>query len=348
MIKRVCIDKAISRYDVNTNITRECPEKKFKNIRNPLLDFFRLPAAMFVVFLHCKFPGTLGIYVQGLARFAVPFFFLISGYFMFNCRRDLYRVKKLTINQLRMCILMELLSMLSQSSLGIETLYKKFISFGALKRLCLGIYGTYGAGWFLYSLLICHVFAYAYFRFIADKHKMLERWVSILAYILLCTHLILNMTVMRSIESDMLVSNFWLMGFPIYYLGFKLHLIIEKNDVANIKMIGIVLLIIGIVETIFASTFLCSDLYIGSVLVAIGLLFYALAHTSNAFPGWFNSLGGVCKNLSFLIYILHLHVWRLLETSWRFSRMNYLKPIAVVAITVAFSALFVVGINKGE
>lgn len=58
--------------------------------------------------------------------------------------------------------------------------------------------------------------------------------------------------------------------------------------------------------------------------------------------------GGVCKNLSFLIYILHLHVWRLLETSWRFSRMNYLKPIAVVAITVAFSALFVVGINKGE
>lgn len=57
-------------------------------------------------------------------------------------------------------------------------------------------------------------------------------------------------------------------------------------------------------------------------------------------------LGG--KHLSFLIYILHLHVWRLLETSSRFSRMNCLKSIDVVAITVAFAILFAVGINKGK
>ena len=39
---------------------------------------------MFVVFMHCEFPGITGIAVQAISRFCVPFFFMVSGYFCFQ------------------------------------------------------------------------------------------------------------------------------------------------------------------------------------------------------------------------------------------------------------------------
>lgn len=39
---------------------------------------------MFVVFMHCEFPGLTGVAVQAISRFCVPFFFMVSGYFCFR------------------------------------------------------------------------------------------------------------------------------------------------------------------------------------------------------------------------------------------------------------------------
>lgn len=50
---------------------------------NYCLDFFKGVACVFVVFMHCEFPGKLGILVQSVSRFCVPFFFMVSGYFYF-------------------------------------------------------------------------------------------------------------------------------------------------------------------------------------------------------------------------------------------------------------------------
>lgn len=52
--------------------------------RNHALDFVKGVACIAVVFMHCEFPGRLGTLVQCLVRFAVPFFFMVSGYFCFR------------------------------------------------------------------------------------------------------------------------------------------------------------------------------------------------------------------------------------------------------------------------
>lgn len=52
--------------------------------RNQAIEWCRLIASVFVVFVHCAFPGKLGEITEGLARFAVPFFFAISGYFCYG------------------------------------------------------------------------------------------------------------------------------------------------------------------------------------------------------------------------------------------------------------------------
>ena len=51
---------------------------------NYCLDFIKGLACIFVVLMHCEFPGVTGVAVQAISRFCVPFFFMVSGYFCFR------------------------------------------------------------------------------------------------------------------------------------------------------------------------------------------------------------------------------------------------------------------------
>jgi surface polysaccharide O-acyltransferase-like enzyme len=53
-------------------------------MKNNTLNFIKTIACAMVVFIHIKFPYEYGYYVNTLARFGVPFFFMISGYFSFK------------------------------------------------------------------------------------------------------------------------------------------------------------------------------------------------------------------------------------------------------------------------
>ena len=56
-------------------------------MRNKSLDAVKAIAACLVVCIHVSFPGQAGQLVKVLARCAVPFFFMVSGYFCYyqNC-----------------------------------------------------------------------------------------------------------------------------------------------------------------------------------------------------------------------------------------------------------------------
>ena len=56
--------------------------------RNETLECCRILAAVFVVFLHVPFPGLMGRTVNCLARFAVPLFFAISGWFSYGAKPE--------------------------------------------------------------------------------------------------------------------------------------------------------------------------------------------------------------------------------------------------------------------
>lgn len=51
---------------------------------NYCLDFIKGIACICVVFMHCEFPGIMGIAVQAISRFCVPLFFMVSGYFCYQ------------------------------------------------------------------------------------------------------------------------------------------------------------------------------------------------------------------------------------------------------------------------
>ena len=55
-----------------------------KQRNNQLIEACRFLACVMVMFTHVSFPSPYGGYVGALARFAVPFFLMISGYFTYG------------------------------------------------------------------------------------------------------------------------------------------------------------------------------------------------------------------------------------------------------------------------
>ncbi|MBQ3795001.1 MAG: acyltransferase family protein [Butyrivibrio sp.] len=51
---------------------------------NYFLYAVRCIAALFVIVIHTRFPGKAGEILDALARFAVPFFFALSGRFLLD------------------------------------------------------------------------------------------------------------------------------------------------------------------------------------------------------------------------------------------------------------------------
>lgn len=58
-----------------------------------LLCIVEAMAAFLVVFIHAPIPGVIGDCVCGVARISVPLFFIISGFFLFNGRRNIIEYK---------------------------------------------------------------------------------------------------------------------------------------------------------------------------------------------------------------------------------------------------------------
>lgn len=52
--------------------------------RNSMLDLLRFISCLFVVLIHCPLPGLLGTAIITFGRYAVPFFLMISGWYLFS------------------------------------------------------------------------------------------------------------------------------------------------------------------------------------------------------------------------------------------------------------------------
>ena len=70
-------------------------EKKIYKKTNNSIDFFKAIACIGVVLIHCRFPGVVGILIRTIARFAVPFFTMISGFYLISSDTEIVDTTRL-------------------------------------------------------------------------------------------------------------------------------------------------------------------------------------------------------------------------------------------------------------
>ena len=311
-----------------------------KNI-NYSLNVAKCLAIFAVICIHCtlfKF-GRKGLVIDALSRFAVPLFFVISGYFSFypNLERSLdkyktraYRLVKLLISSMILYFIVYVFVIRYHSFY--DSLFS--ITLGHIFDVIIFNAYTYGPHlWFIGSLLYCYIFYYIIGRFKFDYRKLY-----VLVPILLVSCLMLGEFAAFMGFKHIPITyyrNFLFMALPFFILGYFMHdkqenLIGIFSD-RNLILIMILSCLLVIIEVLTIGKL---DLYVGSIIFAVALVLWCIKNPDKLN---FKVAGFIGGTLYTSIYVLHLLVIRMLKMYG--IKYGYFNPIIVFVVTSVISFL---------
>lgn len=325
-------------------------------MRNQVLDRQKFIAEIMVVFIHIRFPGYFGKIMQVIPRYAVPFFFMITGYFCFSTNRE--KLEKKLHKRIAWMAEVILVSCTAFFIWKVFWLYfngqsvtawlQSFSLREAILIVCLN-YTSFIMGhlWYLFALLYIYIFMLFVNRY------QLYRTVHKLLPVFFAIQFILNEGVaLFGIDTPLsLVSNFFVMGVPNFFFGNY----ICANEEKILKRVPgkrvLVLTALGGEVLAFASwriigQFIGHEIscaYVGTTVTAISIFLYAVKYGKDAKESVIAGWGA--KYLLF-VYIMHPMVGKTMEGLTRYflgtriTLWSYLLPVATCVVTLAFGVVF--------
>lgn len=282
--------------------------------QNYYLNFWKGIACFGVVFFHIRFPlYTLDGIVQSMFRFAIPLFFMISGYFCYGEDRE-YVEKKLPAKAKRIfwinlggCFLYFIIQLsiaLFGNSHGsiedlIGRLHMMFNKEAMVNWLVFNEDPFIHIMWFTSALLYCYIL------FWIINHFDLYRLFYGLIPVLLGIHLVIgNGLALFGIEiTKCYYRNFLLFGLPFFMLGNWMHKhhsdIVEKFSTEKCKRMLWAGLILGVAEWFLIGR---HEVYIGSILVVMSAFTLSIHEPEKKENSFIAKVG---EKYSLFIYIVH-------------------------------------------
>ena len=323
--------------------------------KNECLNFFKGIACIFVVSLHVRFPiEAVDGPVQCIARFAVPLFFMISGFYCCYNSESVYlkKLPKKIEHIAKICFISFIFWILMQYAVcflgagehSIAELTGNIFNINSLVRLVLlNDDPVISILWFLLALFYCYLIYY-----VGAKKRCLNMFPKLIIPLLL-VHLMLgnigNGILRWSIDVE-LYRNVWLMGFPIFTIGHTIKanqdLILEKVS-SNSAMI---LMLFGTMLSLWEWYIVGGrqQMYIGSIIMAVGSIIYSIWHSERKVISCIAYIGA---KLSLYVYVLHISVGIAIEKFAKIIKVNdvfgyqCLKPTIVIISTIIISILLV-------
>ena len=316
---------------------------------NYCLDFIKGFACMFVVFMHCEFPGITGVAVQAISRFCVPFFFMVSGYFCFKpvivgeknnggngliIKRKVIHIGKITLYASLFYLTFVLLQHLVFHNQSFAITWKNIFNW-VVFNVPKVVAGQY---WFLFALL------YAYVFYGILEHFNLRKLSYILALVMFVVYIVLaqGMHLSGILIPNRIYRNWLIEAFPYFMVGHWIH---ENQDRINISNKTLIIIIV-------ISTLLCwlerylmgRDFGVNIVTIpqVFALFVYGVKNPTRH-EGVIQRLGRDC---SMLVYIFHPAVWHSLDGLYKLGGISdnifmlYLKPILVLVLSILLALIF--------
>lgn len=309
---------------------------------NYCLDYIKGIACIFVVFLHCEFPGTMGVVVQAFSRYCVPLFFMVSGYYYLSDKtlelserkRKAWHIGKITAWTTLFYISFGLIRSLLEHTVWVDFSLYNIIAFLGFNQM----FFVVSQLWFLYALLYVYI---ALIFLNQDWYRRNSRWIAIICitlYVLLAQGLHIG-----GIYVPNFVYKNWLIeGFGFFSLGFVLHQYQGRLRIGD----GILLIMIVVtsVLSIVERYLLGRDFGVNIITIpqVFALFVYGVKNPTRH-EGVIQKLGRDC---SMMVYILHPAVWHTFEGIYSKVGLSdnnvalYLMPILVLGFSIIFSLLF--------
>ena len=324
---------------------------------NKLIYAARFIACLFVITIHARIPGIIGTFVLSVSRFAVPFFFAVSGRFLLynhgnapvtdvseirkKTKRALVRLLKITGIVYLVHLAFSFCFHMAKGYSVHEYLASKFNLFEACNFLLFNsgrfVYdGSYVFDhmWFLFALIYVYVLIYIFAPVLRKWYKAL---IAILLALLFFGELLQTYYPVKlfgiGISTWYVMRNWLFVGIPFVLIGILFNDLVYKHEkISTLKIQAIVMIVFGVVLS-FAESQLISEkeVYLGSIIIVLGILILSECVSYNG-----NVLYWLGKRASSNIYYFHVLIIAVLDImaqngliSW--SVMTF-KPLLVMII----------------
>ena len=313
--------------------------------KNQVLDIIKLIAAYMVVFIHVPFYGAVDVVVDAVARFAVPLFFFISGFFSYGISTE--KTKKRITHILKLYFIATVIYTIKNVGVllaqkDIQGLVAYFMNYTNVKTLIkLFVFNRAVASGLWHFLALLYVYIIFYF---CIKFAVREKVLFVISFILLAAHLFLGeiCSMFGIVVSPVLTRNFMLFGIPFFGIGLlvKKHLhkvIIPKSN----NMIWLLLALGALLSVVSRVLFGLNELHIGSLFILAGMVMLAIKYADRKYSKTVIRLAACSTNM----YIFHPLMNELLKViySWLGIQLKYsvlmqmLHPLVVCLLTTLLS-----------
>ena len=327
-------------------------EKTKPHSRIQSLECFRLLASMLVVFIHCKGSGEFGIVMNCLARIAVPYFFVVSGFFAYHASEK--AIAKRFRSVLKLTLLAHLLyllwngvlngvrnpAVLLQRSLGLFN-EKTLMEMLLINRSPVG-----GFLWYLLAIVFCYAMIWLYIRW-EENEVCNYKPLYISGVLLYALQVVLSSFAAVSYfeVSYRIYRNALLFGFPLFILGIflreKYSKILRVYNLTKTKLVLLFLVGAGL-SLIQWKGIGYVEMPVGTLLEVIALMLLLVSVPVVTDSVWISRIISTFGALSTYVYITHM-IWadvylkyfKRYALSLGESAEAFLYPFFVIGITLA-------------
>ena len=272
--------------------------------KNHLLNTFKGIACIAVIFIHVQLPGLLGDISLVMAGFAVPFFFLISGYYSYqNTRKIIFEKLKHILYLLCTGFCLYLVIYIFRGAAN--GILPKYLSIiwnleNIKKAILLGDFNVVSAGhlWFLYALAWAYVFL-----IVIDNSKIYELLMKpyILIIIFCVKEFVLGYVICHGLDWK-LASNALFCAIPYLLLGRFIASKKIKHFSNKFFVVAIPLSMLCCLIWIVLGTF--DDQVVGTVLYSTFIFLFCINNPNKSIP----VLEKIGERYSSYIYIIHIAI----------------------------------------
>ena len=332
---------------------------------NYFLNYLKGLACFGVVFFHVKLPHyVLDGVIQAMFRFAIPLFFMVSGYFCDISDRDKLEKKlpgkcrhilKISIIGCVYYFLFQMLIAVFGDSHGsmsdvMDRLRQCFNVNALFEWVVFNQDPFIHIMWFTFALLYCYLILWIINHFNC-YHK-----VFLLIPILIGAHMVMGnvLTLFGMAASKLYYRNFLFFGLPFLLLGIWIRRNQDKLLGHFSRRICMSCMAMGTVLSVIEwFIFGRQEMFFGSILFVIGAFLYAI-HRPEAKQDSFITIIG--DKYSLFVYIVHCSfisvldrfAYKLLPEGGLLTIYNFVKPLLIFAIAVICACVFTYLLNEWQ
>ncbi len=330
-------------------------EKGNNRNRNEAVNRLKAACVIAVFLIHCRFPGTIGLTVRGLASFSIPAFFMISGYYShgaesWKIRKRCFRTFHLIVGANLFYLVWDILFLAVQGESIREWLAETFQLKKFLVFLVLNESPLRGHLWFLGALLYCYLFLLVLIR--QQRRKWWREGILYAVVLVLFTgNLVFGEALTAAGHNIQIpyVRNWLFCGIPSFLTGYLICGYKEKKEksplpLSHIRVLLFVSAAAGILEV---SLIQGSELYCNSILVA-GSGFLLAVYGS---CGRQSRMVRFIDNNAMLLYVLQIAVIKSIQRAEQVNGLTgnkligWLTPIAAIFCTGLCAAVLTKGVE---